>query len=471
MQTFITHTRGLLILCVLIFTARNVNAQAQGDRSLPYLVHKGMKPKVNKNVSIAASDSSNVTLIGFFATGTEANNVAVKDTIAYVADGTLGVLVIDISDPANPTQIGVYGNRYAYDIVVSGNYAYVLTYFDNGLAIIDISNSSMPFEAGFMNLPGIPQGIFLSGNYVYVADGSSGLRIIDISDPTNPTEAGFYDDNFNANGVSVSGNYAYVADVMDGLTIIDISDPVNPVETGSYVTPLIAEDVAVSGNYAYIANGDSLRIIDISDPFNPTETGYYGTDSYALDVKESGNYAYLAAEYAGIRIIDISDPINPNEAGYYVFGNGAYDVAVGVAVRGNYIYAAVYGGLYILRNDLVTGIHDNLENLPEAFRLAQNYPNPFNPETTIPFVLSGSPRFRVRVEIYNILGQRVRSLLNTVMPGGEHSVRWDGRNDGGNPVASGVYIYRLRVSTAGVKGNGAARGGVYQHTRKMVLLR
>jgi|GEM_PF-5012154 len=109
--------------------------------------------------------------------------------------------------------------------------------------------------------------------------------------------------------------------------------------------------------------------------------------------------------------------------------------------------------------------------MPDRITLLQNYPNPFNPETTIPFVLSGNRRFRVRVEIYNILGQRVRSLLNTVLPGGEHSVRWDGRNDGGNPVASGVYIYRLRVSTAGVKGNGAARGGVYQHSRKMVLLR
>ncbi|RMF58053.1 MAG: T9SS C-terminal target domain-containing protein, partial [Calditrichaeota bacterium] len=111
------------------------------------------------------------------------------------------------------------------------------------------------------------------------------------------------------------------------------------------------------------------------------------------------------------------------------------------------------------------------EQIPDRITLLQNYPNPFNSETTIPFVLSGSRRFRVRMEIYNILGQRVRSLLNTVLPGGEHSVRWDGRNDGGNPVASGVYIYRLRVSSAAVKGNGAARGGVYQFSRKMVLLR
>ena len=109
-------------------------------------------------------------------------------------------------------EVGFYDTLgIARGVAVSGSYAYVAddTY---GLRIIDISNPATPTEAGFYDTPGTAYGVAVSGSYAYVADGTSGLRILDVSNPAAPTEAGFYDTPGTARGVAVSGSYAYVAD-------------------------------------------------------------------------------------------------------------------------------------------------------------------------------------------------------------------------------------------------------------------
>ncbi len=92
-----------------------------------------------------------------------------------------------------------------------------------------------------------------------------------------------------------------------------------------------------------------------------------------------------------------------------------------------------------------------------ANRLAQNYPNPFNPQTTIAFALK--TRGRVRIDVYNVAGERVRTVLDETRAAGSYSdVRWDGRDAAGSPVASGVYFYRLVA-------------GEFSQAKKMVLLK
>ncbi len=90
-----------------------------------------------------------------------------------------------------------------------------------------------------------------------------------------------------------------------------------------------------------------------------------------------------------------------------------------------------------------------------TFRLLQNYPNPFNPSTVIPYELSESAS--VRLEIFSVLGQRVRGLVDGVQPAGHHTATWDALDDQGRGVAAGVYLYSLTV------------GGMTD-TRRMVLL-
>ncbi len=82
----------------------------------------------------------------------------------------------------------------------------------------------------------------------------------------------------------------------------------------------------------------------------------------------------------------------------------------------------------------------------ESFTLKQNYPNPFNPTTTIEFFINQSRFANVRLEVYNMLGQKVRTLYNGVLGAGTYKFQWNGRNDAAQQVASGMYLYRLEVN-------------------------
>ncbi|MFC1539689.1 CotH kinase family protein [Candidatus Latescibacterota bacterium] len=92
-------------------------------------------------------------------------------------------------------------------------------------------------------------------------------------------------------------------------------------------------------------------------------------------------------------------------------------------------------------NDKSTGIDE--DDIPLAFSLGQNYPNPFNPVTTIPFSIPEAGF--VELTVYNISGQKVRELLAENMSAGVHTIIWDGRDENGAPVSSGVFITLLKT--------------------------
>lgn len=94
--------------------------------------------------------------------------------------------------------------------------------------------------------------------------------------------------------------------------------------------------------------------------------------------------------------------------------------------------------------------------LPDHYELTQNYPNPFNPITEIHYALP--KKGAVTLTIFNLLGQRVRRLVDKVQEPGFYSVSWDGKNDEGQNVASGVYFYQIKA-------------GKFVSTKKMVLMR
>ncbi len=98
--------------------------------------------------------------------------------------------------------------------------------------------------------------------------------------------------------------------------------------------------------------------------------------------------------------------------------------------------------------------------IPEAYALRPNYPNPFNPETTIRFEVPADPASngKIALAIYNNLGMAVRSLVSGSVQPGIHTVKWDGRNDRGDQMASGIYFLRLQA-------------GSFVQTQKMLLVR
>ena len=90
------------------------------------------------------------------------------------------------------------------------------------------------------------------------------------------------------------------------------------------------------------------------------------------------------------------------------------------------------------------------------YSLLQNYPNPFNPNTCIEFDLART--CQVRLEIYNILGNKVKTLVNDKLGAGHKSITRDGKDDQGKEVASGIYFYRLKA-------------GEFTLTKRMLLLK
>jgi len=109
-------------------------------------------------------------------------------------------------------------------------------------------------------------------------------------------------------------------------------------------------------------------------------------------------------------------------------------------------------GIYQVRLDPAIGALRG----PACFALHPNYPNPFNPATVIMFDVP--VRTEVSLKVFNVRGQLVNTLISEELPPGTHHVRWNGTNNDGRPVASGVYFYRMDAED-------------YQKTQKMILLK
>jgi len=283
--------------------------------------------------------SAALTLKGSYNTAGSSVGVAVAGNYAYVADGSNGLVIVDVTNPAAPTLKGGYDTAGdSKDVAVAGKYAYVAD-GSNGLVIVDVTNPAAPTLKGSYNTAGDSWGVALAGNYAYVADDSNGLVIVDVTNPAAPALKGSYNTPGQSNGVAVAGNNAYVADGKNGgLVIIDVSNPAAPTLKGSYTTNTgNAWRVAVAGNYAYVANGgQGLMIVDVSNPAAPTLKGSYATAGKSIGVAVAGNYAYVADLDNGLVIVDVSNPAAPTLKDSY----NTAGISYGVAVAGNYAYVA-----------------------------------------------------------------------------------------------------------------------------------
>ncbi|HEY4486691.1 MAG TPA: hypothetical protein VJB70_03085, partial [Candidatus Paceibacterota bacterium] len=362
-------------------------------------------------------DTETATSATTTATGLDsAANVFVSGRYAYLASINDDALsIIDISDPANPREVGVISDNAeshttnntatgldgAFDVFVSGRYAYVTGQTDDALSIIDVSDPTSPLQVGVIGDSEIgvsatttatgldgARGIFVSGRYAYVTAQTDGsLSIIDVSDPANPREVGVISDNAEsttvnntatglgfANGIFVSGRYAYVtAQIDDAFSIIDVSDPANPREVGvisdnegsttvnNTATGLdSANGIFVSGRYAYVTgfNDDAFSIIDVSDPANPREVGVISDNEVSSTVNNtatgldgaagvfvSGRYAYVIGQTDdALSRIDISG-IEVQSAIVHSLEAGSAQVRENLIVQGYGDFGSVTAGI------------------------------------------------------------------------------------------------------------------------------
>lgn len=116
------------------------------------------------------------------------------------------------------------------------------------------------------------------------------------------------------------------------------------------------------------------------------------------------------------------------------------------------------------KSDLV-GVNNSVSEIPSGFSLEQNYPNPFNPSTNIKYYI---PQLsKVKLSIFDAVGNEINTLVNTNQLSGEYNTRWNGKDSYGISVSSGVYFYRLVVSSS----NPLTAGDNFSETKRMVLIK
>ena len=280
-------------------------------------------------------------IVGTYDTGSS-YSVDVYKNYAYVA-GDMGIYILDVSNDT-PTFVNFVSVNDADCVRISGNYMYS---GGDVLNIFDISDPANPVEVGWFDPGNGVSNIYISGNYAYVGDGSNTLYIIDISNPKKPYEVGTYTFQNDISDIYVYGKYAYIADSSGGLRILDISRPTNPIEMGHYnTTDSDSSMIYALGKYAYVAdNTDGLDIFDIHNVTNPTLIGQLSTGDDELGIYVSGNYVYLSCVDDGLRIIDVSNPSSPKEIYHMDISNFAY----GLKTAGNKLYLTSSELFYVIK--------------------------------------------------------------------------------------------------------------------------
>lgn len=262
------------------------------------------------------SDPGAPVVVGELQMPNLVQDVAVSGGYAHVVCGVGGYSLVDVSVPSSPVIVGSYvtgpfpGWAFAGGVTASGNLVFVAD-GSPGLTILDVSQPGqieVVSEVVALN----SYYVEVRGSHVYLT-GYDGLRIVDISDPTAPVIAGSAAGG--PNGLwefAVVGHYLYAGGYLDGLKIYDISSPTATVEVATITPPLAFEVVELDG-LLYVADGCELSVYELTDPTAPGRLGAAPVDPIKIAVNASNVYG--ACHDEGLRVIDVSNPTNPVATG------------------------------------------------------------------------------------------------------------------------------------------------------------
>lgn len=294
--------------------------------------------------------------VGSCNLGSECYDIWLLGTRAYVACADAGLKIVDVSNPENPTIIGVCDTPgTATDVTVEGGYAYVADDY-SGLQVIDVHDPTHPALVGTCATPGRAFGVAVQGDYAYVSNVNTSLQIISVQNPCAPTIVGQF--TIPARNILFSGGCMYVSgqtNYWGEVNIMDFSDPRQLRLQCKYYADT-ALDVAVSGNLACVCNAfDGFDILDVSNPSKPARV--CGLDTYfANAVCIADGRAFIADATGGLLVYDVSDPASP------ILVGTASSYTSDVAVSGDYIYADDVGGSFIIYDMFRPAVTGNAPN-------------------------------------------------------------------------------------------------------------
>jgi len=245
-----------------------------------------------------------------------------------------------------------------------------------------------------------------------------------------------------------------------------------------------ADDMAAydaNNNISYMSDGDDPNRLGDDTGENGISTGYVGIKilnqqpynnlilfpgSGAIQfLTDQQRYTLLSTQQFDSQVNQPRDYSILHTAGPFTLKKGnsiSFDFVHGIGEGLNGLIETMDQALTPGRNLTVAEIGNQretetlLKNTPEGYDLLQNFPNPFNPETEISFQLAEARH--VVIKIYNIRGEEIRTLVDTFYEAGDHKTRWDAKDNNGNAVPSGIYLYQLKA-------------GSISQVKKMTLIR
>lgn len=444
-------------------------------------------------------------LINTYSTPREAIHYAAQGDILYLLDWSYGLQVVDMDDSINPYEICRYFDEFSY--VEGFDFTDDFIYYAdmiNGLGIYERNN---PTEPIYLTGDEMGTNIIYINNLVYLSyrtgsNFSVGIKIYDVSNPESPVLINtLIAENYQT---KIIGDHLFFKNGIYTVRFYDISDLANPVfinyiyNSHQIVNYQIKDDLLFATLYDPYNNINGIEIYDISDLENPESISYIQLDYEIHDLSVFQNVLYAGyynlgwyGSASGYFIIDFSDPYNPvivNEFYVHSLGNnrGVGFGSINCNLSGNNLVIAdnrsnriltydaeditnpilqnefrwnlqtstiYFDGENLILNNWVNGITEldwnqflpvNEDVIDAKEILLTNYPNPFNPTTTISFSIPNESN--ISISIYNIKGQKIKSLVTESFEIGNHSIIWNGDDESGKAVSSGVYLYKLSVN-------------------------
>ncbi|MCK9309088.1 MAG: T9SS type A sorting domain-containing protein [Candidatus Cloacimonetes bacterium] len=241
----------------------------------------------------------------------------------------------------------------------------------------------------------------------------------------------------NPKKIITYGSYAYAA-YADGMRIFEVSDPTNPQLVYTMNMPNGISDIHIVDSTLFIANYSmGLYIYSLSNPELPALIVVKPNVIGIYSIKNSGHYLITAGSQ-GITVISIYNLAAPEQTGYY-YQEG--DMCWDMEVVGEQLFVCQGNHLGVY-NITAAVSNPTTPELPQTLVSISNYPNPFASTTTIEISgkVDNSP---CEIDIYNLKGQKVKSLHAGALFGDTQNLIWDGRDELGTPVADGIYLYRF----------------------------
>ncbi|MCG3156135.1 MAG: hypothetical protein DKINENOH_02750 [bacterium] len=389
----------------------------------------------------------------------------------YIADNFApGISVFDIADRRNFIAKGVINQGFGTshdNTVIRGKLYAAFIFPPAGLWLADVREPFSPRNLATARYPGAGTHNAWpteDERYVLTTDEigatAHNLKIWDAQAPASLNLVAEYEARPGAivHNVYVRGRYAYMSYYCDGIRIVDILDPLRPVEVAAYDLNGNAPCSGYSSTWGIYPFARNIYVSDMNLGLHVFEFDQHPAANLKGRVQEAatgaaiaGAYVYLPEEFPTTR----SDADGNYELPWFKDG----EVRVAAEARGyrgdTLLVKVTSSGItqvdFFLQKTATPLAGRPQPSAPRAFAQLPGFPNPFS--ASVLAAQGGATRLAyrlpelapVRLEIRNMLGQRVRTLVDRVQNAGEYQVSWDGRDETGRPCSAGVYFVKLQA--------------------------